>query len=150
MAIQTAIRREIQIEQRKAAAEAARLAEAKAKRQREKEKERNRDIDRDKNKIKVQTAPVLAVKSKESSSTSILSANNVLFFVNSCTVIIRHGEYFSIYSKLRNATVTAGQKISTKQHIGNIFSSRVEGVTEMNFQIWKGATPIHPSSWIAR
>ena len=59
IAIQTAIRREIQIEQRKAAAEAARLAEAKAQREREKEKEKNRDIDRDKNKIKAQTAPVL-------------------------------------------------------------------------------------------
>jgi len=213
IAIQTAIRREIQIEQRKAAAEAARLAEAKAKREREKEKEKNRDIDRDKNKIKAQTAPVLAVKSKESKSTSILSANsetaklsysftenknklpnpvqgyitekfgthtyknitinnpgitikttdgapvysifdgqvsNVLFLVNSYTVIIRHGEYFSIYSKLRNTTVAAGQKISTKQHIGNVFSNRVEGVTEMNFQIWKGATPINPSSWIAK
>ena len=38
----------------------------------------------------------------------------------------------------------------TKQHIGNVFSNRVEGVTEMNFQIWKGATPINPSSWIAK
>jgi septal ring factor EnvC (AmiA/AmiB activator) len=76
--------------------------------------------------------------------------SNVLFLVNSYTVIIRHGEYFSIYSKLKNATVAAGQKIGTKQHIGNVFSNRVAGVTEMNFQIWKGSTPINPSSWISR
>jgi septal ring factor EnvC (AmiA/AmiB activator) len=75
---------------------------------------------------------------------------NVVYLINSYTVIIRHGEYFSIYSKLRNATVAAGEKVSTRQSIGTVATDHSEGVSELQFQIWKGANPVNPSSWISR
>ena len=74
--------------------------------------------------------------------------SNVIFLVNSFTIIIRHGEYFSIYSKLKNVMVTAGQQITTRQHIGNVSTNVIEGTTEMSFQLWKGASPINPHGWI--
>lgn len=75
---------------------------------------------------------------------------NVVYLVNSYTVIIRHGEYFSIYSKLRNTSVSKGQKVSTKQLLGTVATDRSEDITELQFQIWKGANPINPSGWITR
>ena len=59
-------------------------------------------------------------------------------------------EYFSIYSKLRNPSVSPGQKVSTRQHIGTVATDHSEDITELQFQIWKGANPINPSGWISR
>lgn len=74
--------------------------------------------------------------------------SKVVFIVNSYTVIIRHGEYFSIYSKLKNVRVSAGQEIQARQNIGTVATDSSEGITEMQFQIWKGGTPVNPSGWI--
>lgn len=74
--------------------------------------------------------------------------SKVIFLVNSYTVIIRHGEYFSIYSKIKNVSVTAGQDVQARQSIGSVATDQSEGLTEMQFQIWKGGTPVNPSGWI--
>lgn len=74
--------------------------------------------------------------------------SKVVFLVNSYTIIIRHGEYFSIYSKLKNVTVSAGQEVQARQSIGTVATDATDGLTEMQFQIWKGGTPVNPSGWI--
>ncbi len=73
---------------------------------------------------------------------------NVVYIVNSYTVIIRHGEYFSIYSKLKSASVSKGQKVSIKQTIGIVATDNAEKTTELQFQIWKGSSPVNPSGWV--
>jgi septal ring factor EnvC (AmiA/AmiB activator) len=75
--------------------------------------------------------------------------SKVIFLVNSYTIIIRHGEYFSIYSKLKNASVSAGQEVTARQNIGIVATDANDGLTEMQFQIWKGGTPVNPSGWIS-
>ena len=74
--------------------------------------------------------------------------SNVVFIVNSYTIIVRHGEYFSIYSKLKSASVAKGQKVTTRQAIGIVATDPSEKTTELQFQIWKGGTPVNPSSWV--
>lgn len=74
--------------------------------------------------------------------------SKVIYLVNSYTIIIRHGEYFSIYSKLKDVSVTAGQEVTSRQSIGTVVTNSAEDLTEMQFQIWKGATPVDPSGWI--
>jgi len=76
--------------------------------------------------------------------------SKVIYLVNSYTIIIRHGEYFSIYSKLKNANVSAGQEVTARQNIGVVATDPSEGLTEMQFQIWKGGTPVNPSGWISQ
>jgi septal ring factor EnvC (AmiA/AmiB activator) len=76
--------------------------------------------------------------------------SKVIYLVNSYTIIIRHGEYFSIYSKLKNASVTAGQEVTARQSIGTVATDITEDLTEMQFQIWKGGTPVNPSGWISQ
>lgn len=64
------------------------------------------------------------------------------------TIIIKHGNYFSVYSGLAGATVKVGDMISTKQIIGTVGNNE-DGVAVMNFQIWKGSAKMNPSGWIA-
>ncbi len=74
--------------------------------------------------------------------------SQVFMVLNNYAVMIRHGEYFSIYSKLKSVNVSAGQKVSTRQTIGTVANDPAEGISEMQFQIWKGRNPIDPSGWV--
>ncbi|WP_411274662.1 murein hydrolase activator EnvC family protein [Daejeonella sp.] len=74
--------------------------------------------------------------------------SQVFMVLNNYAVMIRHGEYFTIYSKLKSVNVSAGQKVSTRQTIGTVANDPAEGISEMQFQIWKGRNPIDPSGWV--
>ena len=63
------------------------------------------------------------------------------------TVIINHGEYFSVYSGLKEVYVKTGQKVSTNQEIGQIISNN-EGISELRFQIRKKFTALDPQAWL--
>lgn len=95
--------------------------------------------------------PGINIKTEPGASVSAVyggKVSKVIFLVNSYTVIIRHGEYFSIYSKLKNVSVSAGQEVQARQTIGTVATDQSDGITEMQFQIWKGGTPVNPSGWI--
>ncbi len=64
-------------------------------------------------------------------------------------VIIKHGEYFTVYSNLDNVYVEKGDKVTTKEFIGKVHTN-LDGKTELHFQIWKGKTIQNPSSWILK
>lgn len=93
--------------------------------------------------INIKTAPGAKVSAVYNGKVS-----KVVYLVNSYTVIIRHGEYFSIYSKLKDVSVSAGQEVTSRQSIGTVVTDSTEDLTEMQFQIWKGGTPVNPSGWI--
>jgi murein hydrolase activator len=63
------------------------------------------------------------------------------------TVIINHGEYLTVYAGLKEVFVKAGQKVSTNQEIGKIFSN-TDGVSELRFQIFKNTTALDPQAWL--
>lgn len=64
-------------------------------------------------------------------------------------VIIRHGEYLTVYSNLSEVFVSRDQKIKAKDRIGRIETAE-SGKSVMNFQIRKGAAILNPSGWLAR
>jgi len=64
-------------------------------------------------------------------------------------VIIKHGEYFTVYSNLENVYVKNGDKVTTKEIIGKLHTN-LDGNTELHFQIWKGKTLQNPSFWILK
>lgn len=63
-------------------------------------------------------------------------------------VIIRHGEYLSVYSNLADVVVKTGDKISVKQNIGKVLHNDDEGKSSLNFQLWKGQKTMDPASWL--
>ncbi len=63
------------------------------------------------------------------------------------TVIIKHGEYYTMYSKLKTISVKSGQKVSAKDVIGQV-ATGPDGEAEVHFQTWKGLQVMDPSTWI--
>jgi len=60
-------------------------------------------------------------------------------------VIIRHGEYLSVYSNLSEVFVKTGDKIKIKQEIGLVYTGEN---TQIHFEIWKGTNKLNPSDWL--
>jgi len=65
-------------------------------------------------------------------------------------VIIRHGEYLSVYSNLETVRVKKGDRVSTKQVIGKVFTDPESGFAELHLEIWKGIQKLNPASWLSR
>jgi septal ring factor EnvC (AmiA/AmiB activator) len=66
-------------------------------------------------------------------------------------IIIRHGEYITVYSNLKEVYVKQGDNVTTKQDIGLIFSDPFEdNKTTLKFQIRKETLKLNPEEWITR
>jgi len=61
-------------------------------------------------------------------------------------IIIRHGEYLSVYMNIGDVFVKQGDKVIMKQMIGTIQDE--DGKTSVNLQIWKGQKTMDPSGWL--
>ena len=64
-------------------------------------------------------------------------------------VIIRHGQYLSVYTNLDDVYVSVGEMVVTKQSLGIIHTDKSENKTVLHFEIWKVSTPMNPSYWLA-
>lgn len=64
-------------------------------------------------------------------------------------VIVNHGEYFTVYSKLKDVSVAQGQSLSLKQTIGTIAEDE-DGSTEIHFELWYNQDKQNPEIWLAR
>ncbi len=67
--------------------------------------------------------------------------------MNGIAVIIRHGNYLSVYSNLTNVYVKVGDKVITEQVIGKIVSNDNSG-SILHFEIWNEKNPENPLMWI--
>ncbi|WP_018619264.1 murein hydrolase activator EnvC family protein [Spirosoma luteum] len=71
--------------------------------------------------------------------TSMPGMNNV--------VAIQHGDYFTVYAKLKSVSVRIGQRVKARESIGTVATDK-NGVSEIQFQIWKEFTKLNPESWL--
>ncbi|GAL69306.1 periplasmic septal ring factor [Jejuia pallidilutea] len=62
-------------------------------------------------------------------------------------VMIKHGNYITVYKNLSKVYVKEGDKVKTKDVIGEV-STSIEGDTILNFSIFKDAQTENPASWI--
>jgi len=65
-------------------------------------------------------------------------------------IIIRHGNYFTIYKNLSKIFVKQGDKVSTKQIIGEVFTNKSNGETMLGFGVNKDSNTEDPANWIYR
>lgn len=63
------------------------------------------------------------------------------------SVIVRHGNYLTVYSNLSQVYVKAGDSVATRQSIGKIYTDPDEG-TVLHFQLWKEKTKLNPLPWL--
>jgi septal ring factor EnvC (AmiA/AmiB activator) len=64
-------------------------------------------------------------------------------------VIIRHGDYLTVYSHLSKTTVNKGDEIGTEQSIGTA-ATNSEGDTYINFQVRLGSKTQNPTNWLTK
>lgn len=67
-------------------------------------------------------------------------------------VIIKHGNYRTVYSNLQDTYVTAGQNISTKKVIGSLLAQKDQNISVVHFEIHQvngsSVTCLNPSLWV--
>ncbi len=64
-------------------------------------------------------------------------------------VIINHGNYFTLYAKLKNLKIEKNQIINTGDIIGDLVTTS-DGTTELQFQVWKNNVKLNPENWIIK
>ncbi len=64
-------------------------------------------------------------------------------------VLVSHGEYYTVYSKLRDIQVSQGQELALKQAIGTVAEGE-EGASEIHFEIWYNQDKQNPETWLIR
>lgn len=65
-------------------------------------------------------------------------------------IIIRHGNYFTVYSNLEEVLVKRGDRVKTKQELGRIHTDKAEGKTELHFELWQEKTRLDPEQWLSK
>ena len=75
-----------------------------------------------------------------------------VFLVNGLfNILIRHGNYISVYCNLSSASVKQGDNVTTKQTLGEIFSDGADGGrTVLHFQLRKEKEKLNPEPWLNR
>ena len=88
-------------------------------------------------------ASARAVFEGEVASVTKLTGSNTV-------VIIRHGEYFTVYSNLESVTVKRGDKVKTKQNIGKVHTSKTDNTPELHFELLKEQARQNPANWLSK
>ncbi len=66
------------------------------------------------------------------------------------TVIIKHGNYYSVYQNIYKVSVKTGEHVKIKQPLGTVFTDTKTGETILHFEIWSGMTKMDPEIWMAK
>tara|TARA_Y200000002_G_C22665751_1_gene657927 strand:+ start:158 stop:1387 length:1230 start_codon:yes stop_codon:yes gene_type:complete len=63
-------------------------------------------------------------------------------------IMIRHGNYITVYKNLAKIYVSKGDKVTTKQVIGEVITNKASGESILSFGIYKDSSIQNPSLWI--
>jgi len=63
-------------------------------------------------------------------------------------VIIRHGDYLTVYQNLQIVNITIGDKIKTNQVIGSSFCENSSNISTIHFEIWHELNKLNPLDWL--
>ena len=86
-------------------------------------------------------AKVRAVFEGEVMSVIIIKGSNP-------SVLIRHGSYITLYTNLSKLYVKKGEKVSSKQFIGEVFTNQQTGRTQLQFGIFNNIKALNPKDWV--
>lgn len=103
-------------------------------------------------KVKTKNNGINILTEKGSQARAVFSGKVVSITHISSTniaIIIKHGEFFTVYSSLDQVFVSKGDMVDTKAIIGRIHTN-LKGKTELHFEVWKGVVIQNPSYWVVK
>ena len=62
-------------------------------------------------------------------------------------VIIKHGNFYTVYSKLKSVKVKQGQVLSTGDLIGKVYTNNA-GISQLHFEVWRDKKKLDPERWL--
>ncbi|MCC7467090.1 MAG: peptidoglycan DD-metalloendopeptidase family protein [Saprospiraceae bacterium] len=66
------------------------------------------------------------------------------------TVILQHGDYYTVYTNLSSTPLAKGQEVKAKQTIGTVSTNNITGTSELHFEVWQQKERMNPSLWIKK
>lgn len=67
---------------------------------------------------------------------------------NGKTIMVKHGDFFTIYGRLQNLVVKPGDVVITGQKLGTV--KTVRGSNSLDFQIWQKQKNLNPQTWLSK
>lgn len=65
------------------------------------------------------------------------------------TIIVKHDEYYSVYSRLDKTFVESGEQVKAGQRLGLIDVDE-QGQATIHFELWEGKQKLNPEVWIKK
>ncbi|MAJ50900.1 MAG: peptidase M23 [Flammeovirgaceae bacterium] len=62
-------------------------------------------------------------------------------------VIVKHGNYYTVYSKLKSVKVKQGQLLRTGDLIGKVQTNNT-GISQLHFEVWRDKKKLDPERWL--
>lgn len=63
-------------------------------------------------------------------------------------VMIQHGDYYTLYARLKEVKVKKGQIVALNEVLGIVQTDK-DGTAEVHFEVWKEYQKMNPQSWLA-
>lgn len=63
-------------------------------------------------------------------------------------VIVRHGDYMTVYANMQTVSVKEGAKVNARQTLGTVWNGDGSGTAEFSFQIWNDRNSMNPRAWL--
>ena len=64
------------------------------------------------------------------------------------SVLISHGNFITLYTNLSKLYVRKGEKVKAKQIIGEVFTNKQTGKTQLQFGIFNNINALNPKDWV--
>ncbi len=66
------------------------------------------------------------------------------------TVIIQHGDYYTVYTNLAETNMSKGDQVRARQVIGKVSNNPITGASELHFELWHQKERVNPVGWIKK
>ncbi len=67
---------------------------------------------------------------------------------NHYMVIVKHGQYYTVYANLEVVAVSKGDRLGTGEMIGKLFVNNETNTSEIHFEVWQNKRRMNPVRWI--
>ncbi|MBC7777600.1 MAG: peptidoglycan DD-metalloendopeptidase family protein [Phycisphaerae bacterium] len=66
------------------------------------------------------------------------------------TVIVQHGDYYTVYTNLASSSLSKGEELKARQSIGQVSTNNITGTSELHFELWQQKERLNPATWIKK
>lgn len=66
------------------------------------------------------------------------------------TLIVQHGDYYTVYTNLASTSLLKGDAVKAKQPVGQVSTNNITGTSELHFEVWQQKERMNPALWIKK